>query len=173
MLLGAGAILLGGLLNAYRYELNVVGGAIIILSGFFLTGLARPARLMRDHRFQTTIPGGRPGSAYVLGLAFAFGWTSCIGPIPGAILTVSASSVTLTDGMALLAVDSAGLGPFVVAAAFTHGLAAKLEAVRRLGGLHWVAGGVMIAMGFAMITGRLAGFALWLLETFPVLATIG
>src|SRR3546814_9118315 len=84
--------LLGQLLLAYRYELNIVGGASVILFGLFLIGLIRPLWMMRDLRVQAAMPGGRPVSAYVLGLAFAFGWTPCIGPILGAILTVGAAS---------------------------------------------------------------------------------
>lgn len=110
-----------------------------------------------------------------MGLAFAFGWTPCIGPILGAILTVSATSSSVADGIALLAIYSAGLGvPFLLAAAFTDQLAAKLSAFSSFGrGLQIVAGLVMIAMGMAMMTGYLAIFAFWLLEQFPILSRIG
>lgn len=114
-------------------------------------------------------------SAYVLGLAFAFGWTPCIGPILGAILTVGAASATLADGIALLTIYSLGLGvPFLLAALFADTLAARLKEFGRLGrGLRVLAGLVMIAMGVAMMTGYLSSFAFWLLETFPVLSSIG
>src|SRR3546814_8133253 len=92
----------------------IVGGAIVILFGLFLIGLIRPLWMMRDLRVQAAMPGGRPVSAYVLGLAFAFGWTPCIGPILGAILTVGAASATVAGGVALLTVYSLGLGvPFL------------------------------------------------------------
>ena len=109
----------------------------------------------------------------MLGLAFAFGWTPCIGPVLGSILTVSAASGA--DGVALLTVYSVGLGvPFLLLAAFTNELAAR---IRRLGRaslwLHRVAGVVMIAMGIAVMTGQITDIAFWLLETFPVLGTIG
>ena len=163
------------MLLAYRYELNIVGGAIVIAFGFFMLGFLRPAWLQLELRFHTGIPGGRPFSAYVLGLAFAFGWTPCIGPILGAILTVNAASTTVTGGVTLLAIYSLGLGvPFLAAALFTDGLVARLRSIGRLGrSLHLLAGGVMILMGVAMITGQLSTFSYWLLDVFPALANIG
>ena len=175
ILLGASATALGQLLLAYRYELNFVGGAVVILFGLFLIGLLRPTLLMREFRFHTAIPGGRPFSAYVLGLAFAFGWTPCIGPILGAILTVGAASATVAGGVALLAIYSLGLGvPFLLAALFTDGLAARLKTFGRLGRVLQIAAGlILVLMGIAMMTGQLSAFSYWLLNAFPVLAEIG
>jgi len=175
VILGASATALGQLLLSYRYELNIVGGGIVAAFGLFLIGAVRPFWLQRDFRFNLALPGGRPVAAYVLGLAFAFGWTPCIGPILGAILTVSAGTATVAQGIALLAIYSLGLGvPFLIAALFTHGLAARLSGMRRTGRvLQIVAGAVMILMGVAMITGRLSEFAYWLLETFPALGNVG
>jgi cytochrome c-type biogenesis protein len=175
VLLGASVTALGQLLLAYRYELNFVGGAIIILFGLFLIGLLKPVWLMREFRFHAAIPGGRPLSAYVLGLAFAFGWTPCIGPILGAILTVGAASATVSGGVALLAIYSLGLGvPFLLTALFTGGLMARLKAFGRIGRLLQLAAGiVLVLMGIAMMTGQLSAFSYWLLDTFPVLAEIG
>ncbi len=175
IVLGASATALGQLLLAYRYELNLVGGIIVIVFGLFLIGAVRPAWMMHELRFHSTVPGGRATSAYVLGLAFAFGWTPCIGPILGAILTVGAASATVTDGVALLAIYSLGLGmPFLLAALFTDALIARLKAIGRLGRLLQVAaGGLMVLMGIAMITGQLTALSYWLLDAFPALATIG
>ena len=175
VLLGASATALGQVLLSYRHELNLVGGAVVIAFGLLTLGLLRSAWLQRDHRLHIYLPGGRPAAAYVLGLAFGFGWTPCIGPILGAILTVSAGSTTVTSGVTLLSVYSFGLGvPFVLAAAFTDGLVARLREIGRLGRtLQAVAGLVMIIMGGAMITGHLSTFSFWLLDTFPVLSTIG
>lgn len=175
ILLGASATALGQLLLTYQYELNIVGGAIIIAFGIFMLGLLRPAWFQRDFRFHTNIQGGHPFSAYVLGLAFAFGWTPCIGPVLGAILTVSAVSTTVTDGIAFLGIYSLGLGmPFLAAALFTDGLVRRLNLVGRVGRwLQVLAGGVLILMGLAMITGRLTEFSYWLLYTFPALGNIG
>ena len=175
MVLGASATALSQLLISYRYELNIVGGAIVILFGLFMVGAARPAWMMREFRFQAALAGGRPLSAYVLGLAFAFGWTPCIGPILGAILTMGASVATVSDGAALLAIYSLGLGvPFMLAALFTDSLAARIKAIGRAGQvLRVIAGALMVLMGIAMITGQLTAFSYWLLDAFPALALIG
>ena len=173
--LGASATLIGRLLLSYRYEANIVGGLIIILFGLFTTGLVRLPWLQRDFRFHGNIAGGHPLGAYLLGLAFGFGWTPCIGPVLGAILTVSAFSDTVSSGIVLLALYSIGLGvPFLLAAVFTEGLASRLQAMRRTGrALQLGAGGVMVIMGIAMITGHMSTFSFWLLEQFPVFTRIG
>jgi cytochrome c-type biogenesis protein len=175
VILGAIATALSRLLISYRNELNLVGGIVVIGFGLFTLGMLHPWFLQRDFRFHAALPGGRPIAAYVLGMAFAFGWTPCIGPILGAILTVSAASATVANGIALLASYSLGLGvPFLIAAAFTDGLVARLKSIGRVGRtLQPVAGGVMIIMGVAMITGHLSTFSFWLLETFPALGRIG
>jgi cytochrome c-type biogenesis protein len=173
--LGASATALGQLLLSYRFELNLVGGVVVILFGLFLTGLIRPAFMMREARFHMEVPGGRAATAYVLGLAFAFGWTPRIGPILGAILTVGAASATVADGVALLAIYSLGLGvPFLLAALFTDGLTRRLKTMGRAGRLLQLgAGVVMVAMGLAMITGQMSAFSFWLLENVPTLSKIG
>lgn len=114
-------------------------------------------------------------TAYVLGLAFAFGWTPCIGPILGTILTVSASSAEASYGITLLSIYALGMGlPFLAAAAFTGAFVKHLRSVRWVGRfLQLGAGGVMIVMGIAMITGYLSAFSFWLLQTFPVFGLVG
>jgi len=175
MVLGASATALGQMLLSYRYELNFVGGAIVILFGLFMIGMAKITMMQREFRFRLSVPGGRPLSAYVLGLAFGFGWTPCIGPILGAILTASAASATVPEGVALLAIYSAGLGfPFLFAAAFTDRLTRRLRTIGQIGRrLHQVAGLVMVAMGIAMMTGQLSALSYWLLDAFPALGRIG
>lgn len=175
MTLGASATTLGQILLSYRYELNLVGGAIVMLFGLFMIGMAKVAVMQREFRFHLSVPGGRPLSAYALGLAFGFGWTPCIGPILGAILTASAASATVPEGVTLLAIYSAGLGiPFLLAAAFTDRLTRRLRTIGRIGRrLHQGAGAVMIVMGLAMITGRLSALSYWLLDAFPILGRIG
>lgn len=173
--LGASATALGQLLLQYRYEANIAGGSIVILFGLLMLGLVRLRWLHRDLRFHAALAGGRPVAAYVLGLAFAFGWTPCIGPVLGAILTVSATSVRVAEGILLLGIYSLGLGiPFLLSAVFTGSLMRRLRSAKRLGRvLELGAGGVMVLMGLAMITGRLTDFSYWLLGTFPGLANIG
>lgn len=175
MALGASATALGQALLRWRYELNLIGGGIVILFGLFMIGAARIGAMERDLRFHIDIPGGRPTASYVLGLAFGFGWTPCIGPILGAILTASAASATVGQGVTLLAVYSAGLGvPFLIVAGFTDRLVGRLRGARRLGRrLHQAAGAVMVLMGLAMMTGQLTALSYWLLGVFPVLGRIG
>ncbi len=173
--LGASATALGQLLLRYKYEANIVAGIIVILFGLFMTGALKLAWLQRDLRFHIDIKGGRPLGAYLIGVAFAFGWAPCIGPVLGAILTVSAVAATVSGGTALLAAYSLGLGlPFLATAVYTDRLLGWLKSARRMG--RWLqlgAGASMVLMGVAMITGMLTTFSFWLLRTFPILATIG
>lgn len=174
VLLGAGANALSQFLLSYRYEANLAGGLIVILFGMLTTGLFRPLLLQRDLRWHSaSLPSGNPGAAYLLGIAFAFGWTPCIGPVLGVILTIAATSNA--SGIALLAVYSLGLGaPFILTAMFMSGFIGRFRAMRQLGrNLQIIAGGVMILMGTAMITGHMSSFAFWLLEAFPALGRIG
>lgn len=173
VLLGAGANALSSLLAMYRYELNFASGALVILFGLFTTGLFRPLWAQRELRWHGEVPGSGAGAAYLIGTAFAFGWTPCIGPVLGAILAVSATS--RASGVALLAVYSLGLGvPFVVAALFLSGFMARIGRLRRAGRvLQVLAGSVMVLMGVAMITGHLTDLAIFFLETFRALGRIG
>lgn len=177
VLMGAGAGAIGNLLLQYRYEANLIGGGIVVVFGLFMAGLIRPAWLLRDFRVVGRIrpSGGSPGAAGVLGVAFGVGWTPCIGPVLGAILTVAATRGSDFNGVALLATYAAGLGvPFLIAAAFTERFARAMTDLRRWGvWLHRFAGLVMVIMGVAMMTGQLTVFAYWLLEVFPALGRIG
>lgn len=173
--LGASASMLGRLLLQYRYEANLIGGAIVIVFGLLMLGMTRGLPwLLRDFRFHPHLSGGRPIPAFILGVAFGFGWTPCIGPILGAILTVSATQ-TSTSAVGMLATYAAGLGvPFLVTAVFTRELAGRLKTLRRFGTvLQVVAGLILVLMGVAMMTGQLSRFAFWLLQTFPVFGRIG
>src|SRR5712692_3800597 len=152
--LGASATAVGQLLLSYRYEVNIVGGAIIILFGLFMSGVLSLHWLAREFRFTGRMRRGHPLGAFVLGLAFAFGWTPCIGPVLGAILTVSASAARTVNGVSLLSIYTLGLGlPFLLAAAFMETFLEKVGRIRRLGRLLQIVGGfIMVAMGIAMIT---------------------
>ena len=174
--LGASATLLGRLMLQYRYEANLVGGAIVTVFGLLMLGMTRGMPwLQRDFRFHPRLAGGRPVPALILGVAFGFGWTPCIGPILGAILTMSAVETTTSAGVGLLATYAAGLGvPFLLAAFFTRELAGRLRGLRRFGAALQIAAGlILVLMGIAMITGQLSSFGFWLLQTLPVFGRIG
>jgi cytochrome c-type biogenesis protein len=173
--LGAGASGLSHILLSHRYEANIIGGLIVILFGLFTTQLIRISWLAREFRVHSNMKGGTALAAYTLGLAFGFGWTPCIGPVLGAILTVSSVSATASNGIALLGIYSLGLGlPFLLAALFLDQLSTSIKSMRRTGrALQFAAGGIMMAMGAAMITGRLSDLSFWLLDHFPILTKIG
>jgi cytochrome c-type biogenesis protein len=173
VILGLGAQVLGGMLLRYSFEANLLGGALLIGFGLMMTGLIRLPMLMQDFRSSGPQIVTGPTGAYTLGLAFAFGWTPCIGPVLGSILTVTA--VSAGSGALLLAAYGLGLGiPFLVVALAFSSVAGFLKRIRYAGHvLNMVAGGVMIVMGVLMMTGRLTLIAFWLLERFPGLAAIG
>jgi cytochrome c-type biogenesis protein len=172
--LGAGASAIGGLLRAYSYWLSIVAGVAIILMGLHFLGLTPIAWLMREKRLAVTKPVGLWG-AYAMGLAFAFGWTPCIGPILAAILAVAASEATVTKGAGLLAVYSAGLGiPFLIAGFAVEPFARFLARFRRhIPKVEKAMGGLLVLTGIAFLTGWIGQMSFWLLETFPALGRIG
>jgi cytochrome c-type biogenesis protein len=172
--LGAGASMIGGLLRLYANTLATVAGVAIILMGLHFLGVTPIAFLMREKRMDIPRPVGLWG-AYVMGLAFAFGWTPCIGPILAAILAVAASEATVLKGAGLLAVYSAGLGiPFLIAAAAIGPFAKFLARFRaHLGIVEKAMGGLLVLTGIAFLTGFVTDASFWLLEAFPVLGRIG
>ena len=175
VILGASASSIGQLLLSYRQEESLIGGIIVLLLGLFMMGLAKVSWLEREFRLHPNLGGGRPIAAYVIGIAFAFGWTPCIGPVLGAILTTSAVGATVPQGVVLLSFYSLGLGlPFLAAALFTDALMLRLRGLRRLGrNLQLGAGAIVAGMGVAMLTGELTSLSYWLLDTFPILARVG
>ncbi|HET7802927.1 MAG TPA: cytochrome c biogenesis protein CcdA [Pseudolabrys sp.] len=172
--LGASASAIGSLIRAYSGPLAIIAGIIIIVMGLHFLGVTRIALLHRQKRLEVAKPVGLWG-AYVIGLAFAFGWTPCIGPILAAILAVAASEQTVTRGASLLAVYSLGLGiPFIVAAFAIEPFAAFLARFRNY--LHRVEqamGALLVLTGIAFVTGSINQMSVWLLEAFPVLGKIG
>jgi cytochrome c-type biogenesis protein len=172
--LGASASAAGSLMRAYSDRLATLAGIVIIIMGLHFLGLTRLPFLMREKRLSAPRPVGLWG-AYVMGLAFAFGWTPCIGPILAAILAVAASEATVARGAGLLAVYSAGLGiPFVLAAFAAEPFAAFLARFRNhLAAVEKVMGGLLVLTGIAFLTGFITQASFWLLETFPVLGKIG
>jgi cytochrome c-type biogenesis protein len=175
VLLGATASAAGQFIRVHLPLLAQLAGAFIILMGLHFLGLFRFALLNREKRYrQESRPAGLIG-AYAVGLAFAFGWTPCIGPVLATILAVAAAEDSVGQGAFLLAVYSLGLGvPFLLAAL---GVGTFLGFLKRfskhLGTVEKAMGVLLIAAGLAFLTGLHQSFAYWLLETFPVFSKIG
>jgi cytochrome c-type biogenesis protein len=172
--LGASASAIGALLRFYSNQLAIVAGIAIIIMGLHFLGLTPIGLLNRQARIQVQKPVGLWG-AYVMGLAFALGWTPCIGPILAAILAVAASHATVGRGASLLAVYSLGLGiPFVIAALAVEPFAAFLARFRaHLAHMERLMGGLLVLTGIAFLAGFFTQLNSWLIETFPVLQNIG
>jgi len=172
--LGASASVIGSLIRAYSGPLSTIAGIVIIVMGLHFLGITPIALLHRQKRLEVAKPVGLWG-AYVIGLAFAFGWTPCIGPILAAILAVAASEQTVAKGAGLLAVYSLGLGiPFMIAAFAIEPFAAFLARFKNY--LHRVEqamGALLVLTGIAFLTGSINQMSVWLLEAFPALGRIG
>ena len=172
--LGASASVIGSLVRAYSGPLSTIAGVVIIVMGLHFLGITPIALLHRQKRLELAKPVGLWG-AYMIGLAFAFGWTPCIGPILAAILAVAASEQTVTKGAGLLAVYSLGLGiPFMIAAFAIEPFAAFLARFKNY--LHRVEqamGALLVLTGIAFLTGSINQMSVWILEAFPGLGKIG
>jgi cytochrome c-type biogenesis protein len=172
--LGAGASAVGGLLRAYSDLLATVAGIAILIMGLHFLGVFQIPLLHNTKRIEVAKPIG-PLGAYAMGLAFAFGWTPCIGPVLAAILAVAASESTVAKGAGLLAVYSLGLGiPFILAAFAIGPFVRTLGRVRgRLQVVEKIMGGMLVLTGIAFLMGWVTQASFWLLETFPSLQRFG
>ncbi len=152
-----------------------IAGAVVIIFGLHFLGVIRIPLLNQEARFEAGDHGGSALGAYVLGLAFAFGWTPCIGPQLGAIIALAASEASIARGTTLLAVYALGLGvPFLLAAAFLErsmGLMNRMKRHMRV--IERAMGALLLIVGVALLTGAFTRFSWWLLEQFPALANLG
>ena len=171
--LGASASLIGGLISAWRAEFSILAGIVIIVMGLHFLGLTRIGLLMREGRLSIPRPVGLWGS-YVMGLAFAFGWTPCIGPILAAILSIAAAEATVAKGVGLLAVYSAGLGiPFLIAAFMVEQFSTLFARMKgHLATVERLMGVLMVITGIVFLTGTTENVSTWLIETFPGLQSL-
>jgi cytochrome c-type biogenesis protein len=173
--LGATASFVGQAIAQYFDMLSVIAGIIIVIMGLHFLGVFRIALLYREARVDVRKkPAGIIG-AYVMGLAFAFGWTPCVGPVLAAILFIAGSEDTALRGAGLLAVYSLGIGlPFLLAAVFASrfiGWANRFK--RHMGTVEKAMGALLVLTGILFITGQMSRIAQWLLDTFPGFATVG
>lgn len=173
--LGATASVFGQILRQWSETLGIVAGLFIILMGLHFLGLFRVALFYREARFHDFRVKAGLGGAFLLGLAFAFGWTPCIGPVLATILSVAGSRDTVGDGALLLAVYSLGLGvPFLIAALFAARFVLFMRRFRRhFPMVERAMGGVLVITGALFLSGGMQRVSFWLLENFPALSTIG
>ncbi len=167
--LGATATVLGRVLFAYRDWVGRIGGALVIVLGLYLLGVFNIGAFSRERRVHiANKPLGYLGTVLV-GMAFAAGWTPCIGPILGGVLTYTASSADLNRGLLLLFAYSLGLAvPFVLAALMIDRFMALFQ--RYKGALLWmsrISGALLIIVGVLMITGSMTVLSTWLQQWTP------
>lgn len=175
VLLGASATLFSRLIADHIGLLAKIAGSIIIIFGLHYVGLVRIPFLYREARFHPQISRPSLASAYLIGLAFAFGWTPCVGPVLATILTLAADNTSLAHGVLLLLCYGVGIGiPFMIAAAAAGPF--MRAAARLRGRIKWIEyalGGIMIATGTLIVLGSIANVGNWLLQTFPAFGRIG
>ena len=177
--LGAGAAAINPLLLAYQTELAYLAGGAIIILGLHVVELVHIPLLAREARLQDnmTVRQSRAPlvAAFIMGLAFAFGWTPCIGPILATILALAAARDSLGEGVSLLAVYAAGLGlPFILAALGVGRFLAASQKIKAH--MVWItrgAGGLLVVTGILIMLGSLQSIASYLLDWFPFMATLG
>ena len=175
ILLGLAAAALGSFFLNYQTQMGYISGIIVIIFGLHFLGIINIAIFNREARFNYQSSKGGFVSAYVLGVAFAFGWTPCIGPILGAILSMATQTDSLNHGVTLMAVYAAGLGcPFLLSGVFfakSMGLFSSFK--KHLGKVEKVIGTLLILVGTLLASGGFSNLSFWLLETIPVLAIFG
>jgi cytochrome c-type biogenesis protein len=173
--LGASASLIGKAVTAHFEALGIIAGVVILVLGLHFLGLFRIGLLFREARFQSVRKGAGYVGAYVVGLAFAFGWTPCVGPVLAAILIVAGVEGSAARGAMLLGAYSLGIGlPFLLASLFSGQfikLMARLRSHMNL--VETVMGGGLVLTGVLFLTGAMPKIAGWLLETFPAFSSIG
>jgi cytochrome c-type biogenesis protein len=175
LLMGFAASAVGAAFLQYQDWFNTAAGITVMVFGAHFVGVYRIGFLDREARLDAGDQGGSAFGAYILGLAFAFGWTPCIGPQLGAILSLAASEASVTRGTVLLGVYAAGLGiPFLLVAAFLPRLGGLMGWMKRhMEQIERAMGLLLWTIGLLMLTGGFSSLSFWLLETFPALATLG
>ncbi|MGA0282803.1 MAG: cytochrome c biogenesis CcdA family protein [Paracoccaceae bacterium] len=175
LILGFTASALGTVFLSYQDILITISGLLVMGFGLHFLGILRIGFLEREARFDASSQNGSAFGAYVLGLAFAFGWTPCIGPQLASILTLAASEGSVARGTTLLGVYALGLGvPFLLVALFLSRLSATLTWLKRhMQIIERLMGLLLWTIGLMMLTGGFADFSFWILNTFPSLANLG
>jgi cytochrome c-type biogenesis protein len=175
LLLGFTASIFGAFFLKNQDWFVMLAGLVVMIFGLHFLGIFRIGAMDREVRMDVGERGGSAAGAYVLGLAFAFGWTPCIGPILGAILSLAATEASLARGTTLLGFYALGLGiPFLLVAAFFPRLTGFMNWMKRnMSRIEKTMGLLLWTVGLMMLTGQFSAFSYWLLERFPALAVLG
>jgi cytochrome c-type biogenesis protein len=175
LLMGAASSAFGAFFLARSQTFATLSAIVVMIFGAHFLGIFRLRFLDQDIRLNAGDKGGSAMGAYVLGLAFAFGWTPCIGPQLGAILTIAAQEGSVGRGTLLLAVYALGLGlPFLLVAAFFPRLTPLMALMKRhMERIEKIMGLMLWTIGLLMLTGGFSQFSYWLLENLPALSQLG
>jgi cytochrome c-type biogenesis protein len=162
--LGLAATEVGQVLGIYKHLLARIAGVVIIIFGLHLTGIFKIKALYTDARLHSVKGSSTPVGAFVIGFAFAFGWTPCLGPILSGILAVAAEQNTLAKGALLLSIYSLGLAvPFLVTALLMERFLKFYSRFRsHMHALEVASGGLLIALGVLLVIGRFTLISNWL-----------
>ncbi|WP_438956163.1 cytochrome c biogenesis CcdA family protein [Cognatiyoonia sp.] len=173
--LGMAASVFGRAFLQYQEWFIYIAGVVVMIFGTHFLGIFRIGFLQQEARVDVGDRGGSAFGAYILGLAFAFGWTPCIGPILGAILGLAASEGDVARGTTLLAFYAVGLGiPFLLVAVFFPRLKGAMAWMRRhMKVIGRISGLLLLTVGLLMVTGHFTALSYWLVEQFPALAVLG
>ncbi len=175
VILGLTAAAIGSFLFKFQSEMNFVSGVVVFIFGLHFLGILRLSIFNREYRLNLGTAGGGLMGAYLLGIAFAFGWTPCIGPVLGAILSMAAQSESLGRGAMLMAFYAAGLGlPFIVTGTFfARAIDVFAPLKRNAPTIEKIMGLLLVVVGILLFTGGFSSISFLLLEYFPILTTLG
>ena len=175
VILGLAAATIGSFLLNFQTEMNYLSGLLVIFFAMHFLGVLRISAFSKEYRFNLGSAGGGLLGAYLLGIAFAFGWTPCIGPVLGAILSMSAQAESLSRGAILMAFYAAGLGcPFVLSGVFFARAVQVFVSLRKSAlKIEKGIGILLLFVGILLITGGFSNLSFWLLQNFPFLKIFG
>ena len=175
ILLGATATWVGDTLRQFLPIFNKVAGVLVFLFGLHVAGVFKIKALNYEKRFQAS--GKKMGliGSFVIGIAFAFGWTPCIGPILGSILTLAAQQSSVSSGIMLLSFYSAGLGvPFILTAVLFNYLIGTFGFIKRhFRAVEIISGSLLMIIGILIFFDLLQIIANFLLDKIPALQNVG
>ena len=175
VLIGVSSTALGSVFARNLTLFQQIAGAVILIMGIHFLGLFRFGWIDRDVRFMPNFRSGGVVSSYIVGLAFGFGWTPCVGPVLATIFLLVAGTAEGFEGMMLLLGYGLGIGiPFIVVAAFADAFTKRFKGVSKAAPVaKYLLGGIMVLTGAVMISGQMNAVGFWMLRTFSTFQTVG